>query len=104
MWHAFPIYSVFDRHVGRFHIVDSVSKGFSERGHADLSEVVISFLLGVCPERLLGHTVVLFLICLGPLTPFCTVAVPIYVPTKCPLISTPPQIIPSLFPKILDTD
>lgn len=83
-WHAFPICSVFD-------IVDIVSKGFSERGRADLSEVVISFLLGVCPEeRLLGHTVVLFLICLGPLTPFCTVAVPVYVPTKCPLISTSP--------------
>lgn len=70
------------------------------------SGVVISFLLGVCPEgRLLGHTVVLFLICLGSLTPSFTVAVPIYICTSVPLSphSSSPQIIPSLLPKILDT-
>lgn len=35
-WHVFPICSVFDRHLGCFHIVDIVRKGFSERGRADI--------------------------------------------------------------------
>lgn len=73
-----------DRHLGCFRLMDIVNDASVNVG-VQLSSRGGDFIsFGCMPRRAIaGHTVALFLICLGTFTPFSTVAESICVPINC---------------------
>ena len=61
MYHFFFIHSFVDRHLGCFHALVIVNNAVMNTGCKYPFELVVLFLLDVCPEvELLGHMLVVF--------------------------------------------